>query len=77
MSAPSTTLGVTDRYTLKEFTLERSAGVIGGRLMWCRGRKIVGYGNVVDLPKIFAIPKGADTIVLSAADFDDVKAWLG
>jgi hypothetical protein len=74
---PTGTLSVTDRYRLKELMLEHSAAVTPGRLLWCRGRKVLGYSNVDDLSNVFLIPKGANTIVLSFADFDDVKAWLG
>ncbi len=74
---PPGTLGVTDRYRLKELTLQQAGTVPAGRVMWCRGRKVLGYNDVSQLGNIFAIPKGADTICVSAADFADVKEWLG
>lgn len=77
MTAPTVTLSVTDRHILKGMTLEKSMAVQAGRLMWCHGRKILGYGNVLDLPRVMLIPKGTDTVCLSAADYDDVKGWLG
>jgi hypothetical protein len=74
---PDVALSITDRYRLKELTLEQSGTVPAGRVMWCRDRKVLGFGNVSDLPRIFGIPKGANRICLSAADFADVKEWLG
>lgn len=49
MSLPD--LSVTDRCMLKALTLEQAQAVQPGRVMWCRGRKILGYGNVEDCPR--------------------------
>lgn len=73
---PAAVLSVTDRYRLKEMTLERSGAMPPGRVMWCNGRKVLGYGNVADLPKVFEIPRGANTLCLSMEDYDDVREWL-
>jgi hypothetical protein len=74
---PAGTLSVTDRYRLKELELQMTGTVPPGRVMWCRGRQVLGYNDVSQLGNVFAIPKGADTLCVSGADFDDVKAWLG
>ena len=77
MAAPATKLtSVTQRYKIKDLKWERSSAIIGGRLMFCRGRKILGYGSVENLHRVALIPPGADTLVVSAADYDDLKAWI-
>lgn len=45
--------------------------------MWCQGRKILGYATIAELPRVMKIPRGTDTLALSAADYDDVRRWLG
>ncbi len=70
-------ISITGRYRLKELTLERSQAVTPGRVMWCQGRKVMGYGDVADLANVLKIPKGANTVCVSAADFEDIKGWLG
>lgn len=37
---------------------------------------MVGYCNVNDLAHANAIAARCNTIVLAAADYDDVRAWL-
>jgi hypothetical protein len=74
---PSRTIGVTDRTKLKELVFEKSAAVTPSRFLCCRGRKVLGYGNVDELWNVFIIPKATDTIVLSSDDYSDVKEWLG
>ena len=74
---PAVALGVTDRYRLKELTLQQAGTVTPGRVMFCRGRKIIGYGDVGRLGEFTYVPKGTDTICLSAADYSDVKEWIG
>lgn len=72
---PTATLSVTDRYKLKELQLERSGAVTPGRVMWCKGRKVLGYGDVTAI-NAMTIPKGATHLAVSAVDYDDVKGWL-
>ena len=74
---PATSLSITDRYRLKEITLTRSMAVPAGRVMFCKGRKIVSYADVPDLAQIFKIPKGTTEICVSAADHADIKEWIG
>jgi hypothetical protein len=66
-----------DRTVFKELELQRTGTVTPGRVMFCRGRKILGYADVAALGNIFEIPKGADTLCVSLEDADDVKEWLG
>jgi hypothetical protein len=74
---PAASLTLTDRYKLKEFTLRQLMTVPAGRVMFCRGRKILGYGDVADLAQIFIIPKGTTEICVSSADHADLKEWIG
>lgn len=74
---PARAISVTDRTRLKELILQPTGTVPAGRVMWCRGRKVLGYAGVDDLANVFAIPKGTDTICVSQADFADVREWLG
>ena len=74
---PATTLTVTDRYKLKEFALKQLMTVPAGRVMFCRGRKILNFADVAVLANIFQIPKGATEICVSAADHADIKEWIG
>ena len=77
MSAPKGAISATHRSMLKDnFKIERSQTVTPGRLMWCQGRRILGYGNIDDLTNVFGIPRGTNTITIAAADYDDVKGWL-
>jgi hypothetical protein len=66
-----------DQTRLRQLKLERSQVLEAGRLMFCRGRSIIGYGHVGRLANFNYIPKNADTICLSPADFDDVREWIG
>jgi len=77
MSAPGIKLSVTQRYALKDMTLEKSQAIPAGRVMFCKGRKILAFGDVTDLIRARFIAPRADTLCLSAADYDDVKAWIG
>jgi hypothetical protein len=70
-------ISVTDRYRLKELDLSLSATVPAGRVMFCRGRKVLGYGDVAEIANVLKIPRGADTICLAETDYHRVKAWLG
>lgn len=69
-------LSVTDRYRLKELTLQESAVLPAGKVMWCQGRKILGYGSIDNLARVSAIPSRADTACISAADFRRIKDWI-
>jgi len=70
-------LSVTDRYRLKGLILEQSQIVPAGKLWWCRGRKIIQHGTIGDLARVALIPKEADTLCVSAADYPAVKGWIG
>lgn len=76
MTAPAAKLSITDRYKLKELDWQRSQVVQPGKVMWCRGRKVLGYGKVEDLSRVTLIPSKADTVCLSAVDYADVMVWL-
>ena len=46
-------------------------------LSWLRqGGVVLGYANVADLANVFKIPKGANTVCVSAADYSDIREWL-
>lgn len=77
MTAPRTTLTVTDRYKLKELSWQQSDIVQLGRVMWCQGRKVLGFGKVEELSRVTLIPPGADTACLAPSDYADVQRWLG
>jgi hypothetical protein len=74
---PPGTLSITDRYRLKELELQQTGTVPPGRIMWCRDRQILGYGDVGELASVFNIRKGANTLCVSREDFSDIKEWLG
>jgi hypothetical protein len=65
-----------DRTVFRALELQQTGTVPAGRVMFCRGRKVLGYADVARLGNIFEIPKGADTICVSAADLQDVKEWI-
>jgi hypothetical protein len=65
-----------DRTVFKQLTLQHTNTVPAGRVMWCRGRQVLGYNDVSQLGNIFAIPKGADTLCVSPADYDEIMSWL-
>jgi hypothetical protein len=66
-----------DQTRLRSLKLERSQVPAPGRVMFCRGRKVLGHGDVARLADFYHIPKNADTLCLSPADFDDVREWIG
>lgn len=66
-----------DQMRLRQLKLAQSEVPGPGRLMFCRGRKILGYGDVSKLGDYRYIPDRADAVCLSAADYSDVKEWLG
>lgn len=77
MTAPAIKLTVTQRERLRALTWEKSQAVIPGRVMLCKGRAIVGYCNVDELAHTKSVEATrANTICLSAADYDDVQQWL-
>ena len=67
---------VTERYRWRELELQRTGTVPAGRVMFCQGRKILGYADVATL-SVVRIPKGADVMCVSLADADDIKEWIG
>jgi hypothetical protein len=77
MTAPTATLTITQRHRLKDLKWEESMAVPPGRVMLCKGRRVVGYCNVADLGNSLSIAERANTVCLSPADAKDVKAWLG
>ena len=74
---PTAIISVTDRYRLKELALQSTATVTPGRVMFCRDRKVLGYADVAELANVFKIPKGANTLCVSTADYPDIREWLG
>lgn len=68
---------VPDQFRLRSLKLEASMVPQPGRVMFCRGRKIIGYGDVGKLGDRGVIPDQADTVCISTADFDDVRSWRG
>jgi hypothetical protein len=76
MTAPAIKLTVTQRERLKMLTLEERQVVTPGRVMLCKGRRIVGYCNLDELANTKTIEAKANVICLSPADFADVKRWL-
>lgn len=68
---------VPDQYRLRSLKLEQSMVPQPGRVMFCRGHKIIGYGDVGKLGDVKAVPDAADTICISTADFEDVRSWRG
>ena len=77
MTTPTATLSVTNRYRLKDLDWQESEIVPPGKVMFCKGRKVMGYAKVQELGRFSAIPTGADVACVAAADFEDVKRWLG
>lgn len=77
MTAPGIKLSVTQRYALKDMKLERSQAIPAGRVMFCQGRRVLGFADVTELHRARFLAPKADTLCLAAADFDDVKAWIG
>lgn len=77
MTAPTIKLSVTERERLKSLRWEERLVVIPGRVMLCRGRRIVGYCSVAELVRTTVIAAQADTVCLSTADFADVQQWIG
>jgi hypothetical protein len=76
MTAPNIKLTLTQRERFKLLAFEESQTVTPGRVMLCKGRRIVGYCNIDDLANTRTIEAKATTVCLSPADFADVKRWL-
>lgn len=76
MTAPAIKLTVTQRERLRSLTFEARAVVTPGRVMLCKGRRIVGYCDVDELANTKAIEAQTTVICLSPADYDDVQRWL-
>ena len=58
-------ISITDRERLLALKPTPSQVVPAGKIMWLRGRKIIGYGRIDQLA---VIPRDADGAVLSVAD---------
>lgn len=74
---PSVPFAKADQQRLRELKIHQSQIPPAGRVMFCRGREILGHGDVSKLGDFLYIPKRADTVCISAADFPDVREWLG
>lgn len=74
---PAVAFAKADQTLLRQLKFERSAVPEPGRVLFCRGRRILGYGDVSKLGDFLYIPKYADTVCVSAADYPDVREWLG
>lgn len=74
---PAIAFAKADQQRMRSLNWEQSQIPPAGRVMFRRGRGIIGYCDVAKLGDFMAIPKNADTVCLSAADFADVKEWLG
>jgi hypothetical protein len=48
-----------------------------GRVIFCKGRSVLGYGDVEKLGDFLAIPKQADTVCVAHDDWSDLKNWMG
>lgn len=66
-----------DQLRLRQLKLEQSQVPGPGRVMFCRGRRVLGYGDVGKLGNARYIPDAADTVCVAMADFADVKEWIG
>jgi hypothetical protein len=76
MTAPAIKLTVTQRQRLKLLKLEERQVVIPGRVMLCKGARVVGYCDLDELANTKAIEALANTVCLSPADYADVMRWL-
>jgi hypothetical protein len=76
MTAPAIKLTVTQRERLKALTLEQRQVVTPGRVMLCKGRRVVGYCDIDELGNTKTIEAQATLICLSPADYADVVRWL-
>jgi hypothetical protein len=70
MTAPRT-MSVTDRYALRALKLLPSQVCHDGKIMWLKGRKIIGYGT---MENVGIIPREADGAMISRADYERVMA---
>jgi hypothetical protein len=66
-----------DQTRMRSLSFEQSPVPTPGRVMFCRGRSILGYGDIDKLGDFLYIPKLADTVCVSATDYPDVREWLG
>jgi hypothetical protein len=73
---PALAFAKADQQRLRQLKLEQSQVPAPGRVIFCRGRAVLGYGDVSKLGEFLYIPKHADTICLSSADLDDVRGWI-
>ena len=76
MTAPLRSISITDRERLRALAWEARQVVPAGRVMLCKGQRVVGYCDVGDLANAFTIANQASLVCLSPADFADVKRWL-
>ena len=74
---PATPFAKADQARMRDLKFEQSQIPAPGRVMFCRGRRVLGHGDLGKLGDFLYVPKQADTVCVSAADFDDVKEWLG
>lgn len=65
----ATLISVTDRYRLRELNPLPTLVVPAGRVMCCRGRKVLGY---CDIDKLAGIRRDTDTVCLAPTDYATV-----
>lgn len=73
---PATPFAKADQMRIRTLAFEQSQIPPAGRVMFCRGRRILGHGDVAKLGQLRYIPDEADTIRISVADYPDVQQWV-
>jgi hypothetical protein len=74
---PAVPFAKADQQLLRSLTFRESLVPPPGRVMFWHGHKLLGHGDVAKLGDFMAIPKHADIVSVSAADYPDVREWLG
>lgn len=74
---PAIPFAKADQTRFRSLQLHQSQVPVPGRVMFCRGRAVLGYGDVEKLGDFLYIPKYTDTVCVSAADWPDIKGWMG
>lgn len=68
-------LSTTNRYALKALKLEASQVLHEGMAWLCQGKAIV---RTMPLSRVtFPLPKGVNTLCVSASDLETVRTWIG
>ena len=63
-------------FKVKVLALGDPAQLPPGRVMLCKGRRIVGYCNVEELAQAKTIAARASNVCVSPLDWPDLEAWL-